>query len=101
MKIISEHVQSVNRTSIPKENETISDDYYIEKMIPLIYSVEVYMRDKKECPRNRGNWIIDIRFKEGDLFCIKLPIEMTEEHMTKWFAPMREKLEYYKNSKMN
>lgn len=92
MKIIGEKVECSNRYEIPLEGETIADDFKIELMLPHIDTVNYYLRKQEECPFNRGNWIIDIRFIEGNLFCIKLPKEMTEENVIKFIKPLTDLL---------
>ena len=92
------------REAIPNENETILSDYPIDKVIPSIKEFSVYFREKKACPFNRGNWIIDIviNTSEGEKFyCIKLPSEMTEDSVKKYVEPLTILLQDYQKQKLH
>ena len=96
---IIEEVECSNRKEIPLENETIADDFEIEKMAPFIKQVSVYLRDSFECPFGRGNWMIDMRFLDGRLFSIKLPKQMKEDDIKKFVQPLIDILDK-KNDKL-
>ena len=85
-------VYGTNRESIPKENETIEEILKINDVLPLITDVVIYLRIPEQCPYNRGNWVIDLGFKNGEIFAIKLPKEMTEEQVVKYAKPLIDKL---------
>lgn len=86
MSVKIEKIGGTHRKSIPGIHETIYDDFDIP--IDHIKSVMVYFRDKNRCPFNRGNWIIDIEYIDGSIFCIKLPKEMAEVHVINWAKPL-------------
>lgn len=98
MKFIVEKFECLNRLSIPPEGKTIADEFDIDKMVPLISRVDVYLRDPATCPFGRGNWMIDIRFSAGNLFSIKLPKEMKEDQVDKFIEPLVNLLEESKKS---
>lgn len=100
-EIVIKEVEAYNRNSMPKENETIADDMQINNIVPLAKEVRVYRRDKKACPKNRGNVVIDITFKDNRILCFKLPLEMTDDHVLKFIKPLMDKLDAYKKSLMN
>jgi formamidopyrimidine-DNA glycosylase len=101
MEIAIAKVEGYNRKSMPKENETIEEDIDLDKLVPFATQVMVYRRDKKDCPKNRGNVVIDIVLRDNKMFYLKLPIEMTDEHVMKFIKPLMDKLEAYKRSIMN
>jgi hypothetical protein len=90
--ITAQEVHAVNRNSIPDINITIFDD--MDLPLDLIKSVNYYLRPAEVCPFGRGNWILDILFLNGTIYCVKLPIEMTEEHFMFYINPV---LEYIKD----
>jgi hypothetical protein len=88
-------VDSRVRDKILKENETIADDIDIELTCKLFSKIEVYLRSKEECPIGRGNWVIDFFVNKDDLIpavCLKLPAEMTKEHIVKYMKPLMDKV---------
>ncbi len=101
MKIALVKVEAFNRNEMPKEGETIEDDLHVDRMVPLIKEMMVYFRDKDKCPQKRGNWIIDFILADDELYCIKLPKQMTEKQVWDFIKPLTDKLEAYKKSKMN
>lgn len=96
--IKAQNVPCLDRDSVPDENESIATDFEIDLFFPIISKVRGYLRTKEECPFARGNWIIDITFNHSDIFCIKLPIEMTEENFLKYSKPLMDK---FKNNQEN
>jgi hypothetical protein len=87
-------VDCFNRDSIPDENETIADDLNFDELVKNIKSMNIYFRYPRDCPFARGNWLIDLQFKDGGLLCLKLPKEMTEEKVHKFCHPL---IDYFKN----
>ena len=78
------------RDSIPEEGITIEELINMElikKYSEHILEACFYFRYPEDCPYNRGNWIFDIKFSNGNIACFKLPKEMTEEHVRKYLAP--------------
>lgn len=86
MKIFAELVEGLSRSSIPEKGTTVLDDMDIN--VPFIAFVDIYRRNKEDCPFNRGNWICDITFKDGELVCLKLPLEMPETDLLIYFKPI-------------
>ena len=89
------NIHTINRDYIPKENETFrtdfTDEFFSEENLSKIQYVRVYYRSKEECPFNRGNVIIYIFFIDN-IQCIKLPLEMTEEHVNRYIQPLYDEL---------
>lgn len=83
-------VNGVNRQSKPRDDQTIATDFEIDKMIPLIKNIRLYLRQPKDCPFARGNWMIDLYFKDGGIYSIKLPLEMTEKEINDYAKPLIE-----------
>ena len=98
MKTILKEVKCLNRNDIPKKGETIADDFHLEKLVPNVLEMNVYIRDEDECPFHRGNWMIDIDLIDGTTFAIKLPKEMAEEDVKNFIKPLVDLLEEHKKS---
>jgi len=67
------------------------DDYiynYLDFDIKEINSICIFMRSKKECYLDRGNWVCTISLRNGEMQCFKLPIEMEQEAVMKFFKPL-------------
>jgi hypothetical protein len=92
MDISGKEVSCLNRLSVPKEGENILDDTNLRDFIKEIEDYVVYFRDPIDCPFARGNWIIDIKFKDGEMFCMKLPKEMDVDQVMDWVRPLHEAL---------
>lgn len=88
MILTAKMVVGVNRCSIPDENETIEDDFDLKQLKPLIENLVVYTRDKLDCPFGRGNWLINLYLKDNSIYAIKLPKEMSQEHIKKYIQPL-------------
>lgn len=101
MEIRVEQVDGVNRGTIPKDGETIADDFNLDELLSVVKSIHTYQRDKIACPFARGNWILDLHLVDGKIYSIKLPIEMTENHFIKWCEPLIEKFKAIQSSKMH
>ncbi len=87
----------INRLGIPEKGITVIEDLKISNdrlnlLKEQLTNIEIYKREKEDCPFNRGNWICDQYYGDniyGDnIFCIKLPIEMEEEDVMKFFKPL-------------
>ena len=85
-------VNGQTRDTIPTDKETIADDINIEKLLPILMGFEVYVRPKEACPWARGNWILDFIFNDGQIYCIRLPIEMSDEHVYAFIKPLTDLL---------
>lgn len=86
---------------MPGPHETFATDYNLHEFpIHMIQSVDIYLRDKLDCPFATGNWLCDIQFNDGTLYCIKLPLEMEEKEVYRFYQPLIEKIEGFKRSKM-
>lgn len=71
------------------KNLDITEVYNLDKFpIERAVGLYVYLRDERDCPFARGNWMIDIVFDDGEIQCIKLPKEITEEQVNKWLQPL-------------
>jgi len=92
MQVIGESVEGFNYKGIPEENETIEDSIDVDKLIRIIYSTSYYLRSPQECPFGRGNWILDIRTKDGQMYCFRYPKEMSEEQFLKYLQPLLSKI---------
>lgn len=101
MKFELKTVNTFNRTKIPEEHETISDDVDIASLLPHIIKVDVYLRNPDECPKDRGNWMIDFGFKNGDIFSLKLPIQMTTDQIDRYMMPLTDILNGLIREKMH
>jgi hypothetical protein len=88
MKVSGESVRGFNHSEMPDENETIEDSLDLDKLIPIIHSASYYFRTPKDCPFGRGNWILDIRAKDGQMYCFKYPKEMTESRFIEFLKPL-------------
>jgi hypothetical protein len=98
MEIGIKKVHGMNRNSLPKENETIADDFNLDMLIKSSKEITIYYREPIDCPLGRGNWIIDFLFKNDELLCLKYPKEMSEEDFTLFLKPLIDKLENKKNN---
>lgn len=70
-----------------------ADDVFIDEIVCMdkiqgLSHVDIYLRNKIDCPFGRGNWIIDIIFKDGQIFSVKLPSQMTEERVKDYCKPL-------------
>ena len=101
MKISLKEVDCVVRSYIPDPHETFATDYNLDEFpIHMIVSVDIYLRDINDCPFARGNWMCDIRFNDGGMYCIKLPAEMEREDVYRFYEPLIVTLENFKHSKV-
>ncbi len=92
MQIIRREVHGYNHAEMPEENETIADSLDIEVLLPIIHSVSYYLRSPQDCPLARGNWILDIEAKDGQLYCFKYPKEMSEGRFVEFLQPLLSRL---------
>jgi hypothetical protein len=92
MNVGIEEVRGYNCPNIPGDDETIDDHLEIDMLLPFVYSVSYYRRNPEDCPLARGNWMVDIRLKDGQMMCYKYPIEMKEEKFVTFLRPLLEKL---------
>lgn len=94
MEIKIEEVHGMVRRAIPEEGEDITEilNFDIDIAADLIESVNIRYRDKKACPFDRGNWLIDIKHNSGRIFCVKLPKEMTEAAVMRYAQPLIDRL---------
>jgi hypothetical protein len=93
-----QQVSGTVRQTIPTKNQQI-DELIDIKNFPFNYlkQLEIYRRSKEDCPFNRGNWVIDITFKNGQINFVKLPLEMAEEAVNHYCEPLINKLEEWKS----
>ena len=91
MKLELQEVGGAVRDSIPSEDETIYDDFKIYH--ENIYSLDIYLSPADACPFGIGNWVIDIQFKGGMVYAIKLPKEMPDEAVLRFCKPLIDDLE--------
>ena len=85
-------VHGFNHPDMPIENETIEDSLDIDKLLPIIRCASYYLRSPKDCPLARGNWMLDIEAKDGQMYCFKYPKEMTEERFVEFLQPLLSRL---------
>lgn len=79
------------RNTIPEPHENILT--YFNFNIPTISEIAIYLRDPKDCPFRRGNWVIDVCFNDSEVACFKLPKEMEEEQVMHYMKPLLDILE--------
>jgi hypothetical protein len=101
MEITYQEVQGFNRKDIPDENETVGDFLNLDELAPLVHTVAIYERPKEACPLARGNWVIDIKLKYGQLICIKLPLTMTDEQVLRYADPLIKIVNKLRKDKLN
>ncbi|HEY2811795.1 MAG TPA: hypothetical protein VGJ00_10465 [Rhabdochlamydiaceae bacterium] len=88
MQIVGEKVQGYNHSEMPEAGETIADSWDLDILLPMIRSASYYFRSPQDCPFARGNWLLDIRMKDGQLLCFKFPKEMTEKRFIEFLQPL-------------
>jgi hypothetical protein len=88
MNVKMQEVHGFNHAAIPEAHETIADSLDIDKLIPIIHCASYYLRSPEDCPLARGNWMLDIEAKDGQMYCFKYPKEMTEERFIKFLEPL-------------
>lgn len=79
-------VQGTCAREIPKEGETIADDFDLPK---LLEKFKHYCLTK----RNGECWVIDFYAHKNDVmaaYYIKLPVNMSDQHIKQWIKPLRE-----------
>ena len=86
--ILGQHVDCLVRNCALEPNETIEKMANFELIKNEGQSINWYHRSPEFCPYGRGNKIIDIEFKNGQLLCIKLPLETTDEQVETYLAPL-------------
>jgi len=91
MKIMK--VNGMVRDSIPEPHETIEDDFYLDRIIPVLRDYSVYRRSPEECPFGRGNLVLDMHLKNGEIYAIKFPLSMTRKQLTIYLKPLRKRIE--------
>lgn len=92
--IIGGGVNCLNMKEVPGKDEDISTTIDLDFLCQTFKSYKVYFRNKATCPFNRGNWIIDF-FIENEIipvFCLKIPVSMTQEHVNKFLKPLKDKM---------
>jgi hypothetical protein len=92
MKATIQSVHGFVHDEIPKEGETIADHLHLDALLPNVRCVSYYLRSPQECPFGRGNWLVDIEMCNGQLFCLKYPKEIEQEHFVGYLEPFLSKL---------
>lgn len=92
MQFSVKKVYGFNHPNPPVENETIEDSLDIDKLIPIIGSTSYYLRKPQDCPVGRGNWVLDIEDKDGQIYCFKYPKEMSEQRFVEFIQPLLSRL---------
>lgn len=87
-----QEVHGFNHAELPKAEETIADSLDIDKLIPIIHSASYYLRSPQDCLLARGNWMLDIEDKDGQMYCFKYPKEMTEERFVEFLQPLLKRM---------
>lgn len=62
-----------------------------------VIAIEIHLRNKVDCPFNRGNWIIDLTFKDGSMVCLKLNKDISENDVMNYCKPLIDKIQRTKN----
>ena len=94
MNITVKEASCVVRDSIPVPDETFATDFYMDEFpIHMVKSLSIYLRDAFDCPFGRSNWLCDVNFKDGGLYCVKLPANMREEDVMRYFKPLIDAVE--------
>lgn len=92
LKISMQKIDCKVRHAIPPEDKDITEiiAFPIEYLKICLSNIEIYLRSPEDCPYARGNWIIDLIFKDGRVLCIKLPKEMEKSDVLRYCAPLLE-----------
>lgn len=94
VNVIGFEVDGQTRPTIPEAGETIEEIVVFDPdVLNSIKSIKIYQRDKDACPWALGNWIIDIFLFDGKVFCLRLPLEMTKEHVLEYCKPLYDALD--------
>ncbi len=71
-----------------KDGETIDEVLKIEQIKAYVEKIQIYFRDETQCPFGRGNWIIDLYFKNGQMTCLKFSPDITENRFKEFVKPL-------------
>ncbi len=85
------HVPGKARSTIPKEHETILDDFEfnLKKLKQICIGLNIYQRSPEDCPFGRGNWVIDLMDRHNMRgLSIKLPLKMTKAQVDAYCKPL-------------
>lgn len=88
--LTAECIEGFTFKHMPNKGETIADYLYIDELIKYIESIHIYKRSAKECPLAQGNWMLDIRLKNGTPYFWRFPPQMSAKFAKKFFAPIVE-----------
>ena len=90
LSITGRTVNCVVRHEGPKEpGESLVESFGLQWN--RIDNIRVYKRMPFDCPLNRGNWLIDIYYDNGTVFCIKLPLNWSGEEVDEYMEGAAEK----------
>lgn len=95
--IVGHSVDGRTLHSVPDENRDIREIIDFEsEAFKKILGVSIYQRLPEDCPWARGNWMIDIQLSNGtrigQVFCLRLPLEMEEEAVVRFAKPLLDKI---------
>lgn len=88
MEIVHIEVNGFTMKVMPKNNETIEDHMYIDALLENGSSFTYYYREPHDCPFGKGNWILDMIGKDGEITCFRFPKQMTEKRFLKFLHPL-------------
>lgn len=92
-KIKIKEVSGMVLNRLLTENDSIENDFDIEMMAAVIKDINVYWRNKEECPFRRGNLVVDLILDNDQIFCIKLPYETSRPEIDRYLTPLLQLLE--------
>lgn len=92
MPIVMMDVDGITRDDVPEKNINVIDDIGIDasglkKIKENLKKIDIYKREKEDCPLGRGNWVCD-QYLGDHIFCIRLPIGMKKEDVLFYFQPL-------------
>ncbi len=87
IRATSKEVNCLVRNAIPASGETILDDFD-NFSAHRIKKMTVCYRQPEECPFGRGNAVVDLYFTDGELLCLKLPLDTPQDILYAWLKPI-------------
>lgn len=71
-----------------KDGETIDEILKLEQIKAYTEKIQIYFRGETQCPFDRGNWIIDLYFKNGQMICLKFSPDIPENRFKEFVKPL-------------
>lgn len=92
MRIMGREVHGIVRDSIPNEADSIEEICDVNKLVQMLETYTIYYRSPEVCPWGRGNLVLDLLMKDGVIYCMKYPLDMTVEQLHHYIKPLTAKL---------